>query len=137
MHVCYVAGVNKNNSNLITALQGVPIVGHGVGRGPASDISQLSVSPVGPPKLSRRFTKEKPKRRTTVVPRKYMRQLFKTSATRIAAHIMNGAKKKNIDMVSSGVQAGPFVVPPGTAQCEIDLLRYLFMEGVPTTIKPR
>lgn len=114
-------------------LQKTPVVGKMIGAGPPSDISQLSVSPAGPPKLLHKSAKEKKKRQTITVCRKNARQLLKHRATKIAAHFKNG----NATPLTSGLPAGPFSVDPGTSLLDIALLRNLFIEGVPNDMKRR
>lgn len=112
-------------------------VGNMIGAGPPSDISQLSVSPSGPPKLLHKSSKEKIKRQTIIGCRKNTRQLLKHRAAKIAAHFKNGNAKQNVQMLTSGLPAGPFSVQPGTSLRDIALLRNLFIEGVPNDMKRR
>lgn len=105
-----------------------------------STVSELSVSPIGPPKPARRSIKEKIKKRSTAVPKKKGRALFKIPATTIATHLMQGRTKLNrpkCNMNTEGLFAGPFLVPADTAQHDIELLNFIFMEFPSSDLQSR
>jgi hypothetical protein len=94
--------------------------------GVPSDVSQVSVSPTGPPKQARRSIKEKIKKRSLNISRKVARALFKVRAARNATIMKQGYQKQDTRMSCLGVMAGPFMVNPGTSSSDIDLFNFIF-----------
>lgn len=93
-----------------------------VANGAPSDVSQLSVSPTGPPKPFRK------RKKSTTVSRKRKRALFKARATRIATIMKQGYAKHNTSTNCLGLTAGPFFVNPGTSSNDIDLFNFIFRQ---------
>ncbi|KAK9923013.1 hypothetical protein M0R45_031448 [Rubus argutus] len=117
------------NNGLADELQVPHPGGDGLVSGAMSTLSELSVSPTGPLKSARRSIKEKIKKRSTTVPRKNARALFKKRTT-TATHLMQGRTTLNrpkCNMIAEGLFAGPFLVPVDTAQHDIELLNFIFM----------